>query len=128
MNVIYIDPEELVHVTESEDATVYIGDLRKRTQYPETSRVEHFVSFPFMTKALSPLLLLGEAREICLKTSFHAAPITISSATILSDIEERIDAFFHLDNMTAHDTCMYRTILGDNVYISQHACDDHSCM
>lgn len=126
MNVTYITPEELAQVTESHDGTVYIGDLQKRDQYPETSRVSHFVRLPTMTDILSPLLLLGEAREICLRTSLDGKPITISSDVIISDIEERIDDFLHARNVALHDQCIYRTILGDEVHISQHACGaDH---
>jgi hypothetical protein len=113
----------LPHDTAQEDDVVYIGNLKRKALYPAETKVRLFASFTRMTATLAPLLLLSDVSEIQIHTSHGCTPITITADKLQWDIEERIDNGLHM--IAARSSCIYRNILGDQVLISDHNCNEH---
>ena len=118
---IFVQPGDTLHVEDNENTIIFIGDLKRRDEYPDHGPIRCFASLTHHTQSLSPLLLLKETTNLRVRTSSTANPIDIRTTDFTQDIEERIDDF--LNTRPSDDaTCMYRQILGETAIISHHSC------
>ena len=102
--VVFINPEDISYATQSD--VLYIGDLKQRSQYPESSNVRWFVSLTRWTQLLAPLLALSETPVIHIERVSDDRRITITANVRTPEIEEYLDHFVSL-------SCPHRPMQGD---------------
>ena len=111
--VVFINPEDISYATKSD--VLYIGDLKQRSHYPESSNVRWFVSLTRWTQLLAPLLALSGTPVIHIERVSDDRRITISANERTPEIEEYLDHFVSLSNPHRHmqgDIHLYREMLG----------------
>jgi hypothetical protein len=113
LTVVFINPEDISYATKSD--VLYIGDMKQRSHYPESSNVRWFVSLTRWTHLLAPLLALSETPVIHIEHVADDRRITVTANVRTPDIEEYLDYFLSLSSPHLHmqgDINLYREMLG----------------